>query len=175
MSIKTIFLDRDGVINKEKNYLYKIEDFEFINGVFEACNYFIKLNYQIIIITNQSGISRGYYNNDDFKVLTNWMISEFQKNHVDILDIFHCPHLPNLNCNCRKPRPGMLLEAKLKHDIDMENSWMIGDKEDDILAANSSGITNTILVKSGHKIHKDSSKAKFILESILQSNQVING
>jgi D-glycero-D-manno-heptose 1,7-bisphosphate phosphatase len=175
MSIKTIFLDRDGVINKEKNYLYKIEDFEFINGVFEACNYFIKLNYQIIIITNQSGISRGYYNNDDFKVLTNWMISEFQKNHVDILDIFHCPHLPNLNCNCRKPRPGMLLEAKLKHDIDMENSWMIGDKEDDILAANSSGITNTILVKSGHKIHEDSSKAKFILESILQSNQVING
>jgi len=173
MSIKTIFLDRDGVINKEVNYLHKIKDFEFIDGVFEACNYFIKLNYQIIIITNQSGISRGYYNNDDFQVLTNWMISEFQKNHIDILDIFHCPHLPNLNCNCRKPKPGMLLEAKLKYDIDMKNSWMIGDKEDDILAALSSGVTNTILVKSGHKIHEDNSKAKYILESILQSNQVI--
>ena len=173
MTIKTIFLDRDGVINKEINYLHKIEDFEFINGVFEACQYLKRLDYKIIIITNQSGISRGYYSEKDFQIITNWMISEFKKKNIIILDVFHCPHLPESNCNCRKPKPGMLLEAKYKHNINMKNSWMIGDKEADIIAANSSGITNTILVKSGHKINELNSNAKYILESINQSNQVI--
>jgi len=173
MSIKTIFLDRDGVINKEINYLHKIEDFEFIDGVFETCRYLISLDYQIIVITNQSGISRGYYTEKDFQIITEWMIAEFQKNDIIILDIFHCPHLPNSNCNCRKPKPGMLLDAKYKHNIDMQNSWLIGDKEIDIIAANSSGITNTILVKSGHKINEVDSNAKYFLESIQQSKQVI--
>jgi D-glycero-D-manno-heptose 1,7-bisphosphate phosphatase len=173
MSIKTIFLDRDGVINKEINYLHKIDDFEFIDGVFETCQYLISLDYQIIVITNQSGISRGYYTEKDFQIITEWMIAEFQKNDIIILDIFHCPHLPNSNCNCRKPKPGMLLDAKYKHNIDMQNSWLIGDKEIDIIAANSSGITNTILVKSGHKINEVDSNAKYFLDSIQQSKQVI--
>ena len=173
MSIKTIFLDRDGVINKEINYLHKIDDFEFIDGVFETCQYLISLDYQIIVITNQSGISRGYYTEKDFQIITEWMIAEFQKNNIIILDIFHCPHLPNSNCNCRKPKPGMLLDAKYKHNIDMQNSWLIGDKEVDIIAANSSGITNTILVKSGHKINEVDSNAKYFLDSIQQSKQVI--
>ena len=173
MSIKTIFLDRDGVINKEINYLHKIDDFEFIDGVFETCRYLISLDYQIIVITNQSGISRGYYTEKDFQIITEWMIAEFQKNDIIILDIFHCPHLPNSNCNCRKPKPGMLLDAKYKHNIDMQNSWLIGDKEIDIIAANSSGITNTILVKSGHKINEVDSNAKYFLDSIQQSKQVI--
>jgi D-glycero-D-manno-heptose 1,7-bisphosphate phosphatase len=173
MSIKTIFLDRDGVINKEINYLHKIDDFEFIDGAFETCQYLISLDYQIIVITNQSGISRGYYTEKDFQIITEWMIAEFQKNDIIILDIFHCPHLPNSNCNCRKPKPGMLLDAKYKHNIDMQNSWLIGDKEIDIIAANSSGITNTILVKSGHKINEVDSNAKYFLDSIQQSKQVI--
>ena len=173
MSIKTIFLDRDGVINKEINYLHKIEDFEFINGVFEACQYFKNLNYKIIIITNQSGISRGYYTENDFQIITNWMIAQFKKNDINILDVFHCPHMPNSNCNCRKPMPGMLLEAKYKYNINMKNSWMIGDQKADIIAANTAGITNTILVRSGHKINKADSNAKYILDSIDQSNKVI--
>ena len=173
MPIKTIFLDRDGVINKEINYLHKIDDFEFIDGVFETCQYLAGLDYKIIVITNQSGISRGYYTVNDFQIITNWMINQFKKNSVNILDVFYCPHTPNSNCNCRKPRPGMLLEAKYKHNIDMQNSWLIGDKEVDIIAANSSGITNTILVKSGHKINEVDSNAKYILDSIHQSNQVI--
>ena len=173
MSIKTIFLDRDGVINKEINYLHKIDEFEFIEGVYETCRYLINLDYKIIIITNQSGIARGYFTENDFQIVTNWMIAEFKKNDVSILDIFHCPHLPDSNCKCRKPRPGMLLEAKYKYNIDMKNSWLIGDKENDIIAANSSGITNTILVKSGHKINELDSNAKYILKSINQSPQVI--
>ena len=173
MTIKTIFLDRDGVINKEKNYLYKIEDFEFINGVFEACRYFTNLEYKIIIITNQSGISRHFYTENDYVNLTKWMINQFNNNDVRILDIFHCPHGPKSNCNCRKPNPGMFLEAKTKYNIDMKSSWMIGDRENDIIAANNAGIHNTILVKSGHKVNEEKSNSKFIIESIYQSKEII--
>jgi D-glycero-D-manno-heptose 1,7-bisphosphate phosphatase len=173
MPIKTIFLDRDGVVNKELNYLYKKDDFIFIDGVFKACLYFQKLDYKIIIITNQSGISRGFYTEKNFQILTKWMIEEFKKNSVNILDIFYCPHLPDKNCYCRKPKPGMLLTAKNKHNIDMKNSWMIGDKENDIKAANNAGIKNTILVKSGHNVDELNSKAKFILDSIKDTHQVI--
>ena len=174
MTIKTIFLDRDGVINKETGYLHKIEDFKFINGVFEACQHYEQLGYKIVIVTNQSGISRGYYSEDDFRNITDWMITQFNKNNIQILDTFHCPHLPDSGCNCRKPKPGMLLNAKNKYDIDMNQSWMIGDKETDITAAISSGITNTILVKSGHKINEADSRAKFIIDSIKQSSQLIH-
>jgi|TARA_B100000767_G_scaffold272032_1_gene298869 D-glycero-D-manno-heptose 1,7-bisphosphate phosphatase len=174
MTIKTIFLDRDGVINKEINYLHKIEDFEFIDGVFEACQYLQSLEYKIIVITNQSGISRGLYTKNDYQIITKWMVSQFMKNNISILDTFHCPHLPDSGCNCRKPKPGMLLNAKNKYDIDMNQSWMIGDKETDITAAISSGITNTILVKSGHKINEADSRAKFIIDSIKQSSQLIH-
>jgi len=172
MTIKTIFLDRDGVINKEKGYLHKIKDFEFISGVFETCRYLQGLNYKIIIITNQSGISRGLYTENDFQIINNWMISEFKKNDINILDVFHCPHSPESNCNCRKPKPGMLIKAKNKYKIDMQNSWMLGDKESDIIAANNSGITNTIIVRSGHPINEIDSNAKFIINSINQTKNL---
>ena len=174
MNIKTIFLDRDGVINQDINYLYKIEDFVFIDGIFEFCKYIHSLGYKIIIITNQSGISRGYYSEKEYKKLTEWMINKFKNNNIDILDVFFCPHGPKSNCDCRKPKPGMLLEAKVKYGINMKNSWMIGDKETDIQAANNAGIGNTILLKSGHEINQKSSKAKFILDSINDSKKVIN-
>ena len=173
MPIKTIFLDRDGVINKDKNYLYKKDDFEFIDGVFDACLYFSNLNYKIIIITNQSGISRGYFTESDFKIVNDWMIEQFSLHNINILDTFYCPHSPEDNCLCRKPKPGMLLKAKNKYGIDMENSWLIGDKEDDIIAGIKSGVFNTILVRSGHKIDESASKAKFILNSINESNKII--
>jgi D-glycero-D-manno-heptose 1,7-bisphosphate phosphatase len=173
MTIKTIFLDRDGVVNKEINYLHKIEDCSFINGIFEACQYFKSLGYQIIIVTNQSGISRGYFSEKDFQIITNWMINQFKCNDINILDIFHCPHSPKSNCDCRKPKPGMFISAKNKHNIDMEKSWMIGDTERDITAANLAGIKNTILVRSGYKVDESKSNAMFFLDSIYQANQII--
>ena len=173
MPIKTIFLDRDGVINKEKNYLYKIEDFEFIDGVFQACRHLKKLGYKIIIVTNQSGISRGYYSIEDFERLNTWMLKEFKKNHVDILEIFYCPHIPSEKCKCRKPKPGMLISAKNKYNINTKNSWMIGDSERDVTAASLAGITNTILVRSGHKIVEKNSQAKFHLNSIKDIKDII--
>ena len=174
MRLKTIFLDRDGVINKEVNYLRKINDFEFIDGVFEACQHFQELNYKIIIVTNQSGIFRGLYTAEDFELMTKWMIGQFSKNGVKILDVFSCHHGPSSNCKCRKPKPGMLISADKKYNIDMENSWMLGDKESDIQAANNAGITNTILVRSCHIFQESKSRAKFIIDSISKSIEVIS-
>ena len=174
MSIKTIFLDRDGVINKEVKYLHRVEDFIFINGIFSTCKFLKDLGYKIIIVTNQSGIHRKLYTENDYQKLTSWMIDKFKVNNIDILDIFHCPHGPKSQCNCRKPKPGMLIEAQKKYDINMELSWMIGDSERDITAANLAGVNNTILVRSGHKIDEDNSQAKFILNSVLNVKQIIS-
>ena len=173
MPKKTIFLDRDGVINKEVGYLYKIKEFEFIDGIFEACLSLINLNYQIIIISNQSGISRGYYTEDDYQKITKWMISQFKKKGVLIIDTYHCPHSPNSDCNCRKPKPGMFLNSNKKHSISFKNSWMIGDKETDIIAANKAGINKTILVRSGHEINESKSMATFIIDSVKDVKNVI--
>ena len=173
MAIKTIFLDRDGVVNKEVRYLYKLSDFEFIDGIFDACLYFQKLGYEIVIVTNQSGITRGYYNENDYQKLTEWMLGQFNDNGINILDTFYCPHGPESTCNCRKPKPGMLIEAKYKYNISMKDSWMIGDSESDIKAANAAGISNTILVRNGHLIDESNSNAKFTIDSIMQSKEVI--
>ena len=173
MAIKTIFLDRDGVINKEVGYLYRIEDFIFIDGVFEACLSFKQLEYQIIIISNQSGIARGYFTLFDYEKLTKWMLYQFSKKNISILDVFFCPHGPKSKCICRKPKPGMLVDAQNKYNINLEKSWMIGDKETDIEAANLAGIKNTILLRSGHLIDESNSNSKFIIDSIKQSKEVI--
>ena len=173
MPIKTIFLDRDGVINKEKNYLYKIDEFEFIDGIFDSCKYFLKLGYKLVIITNQSGIARGFYTEKEYNILSRWMINQFLEKKIEILDVFHCPHDQNAECNCRKPKPGMFLSAQKKHNIDFSESWMIGDKEIDITSANAAGINQTILLRSGHNIDEKSSKASFIENTILSTLKII--
>lgn len=173
MPLKTIFLDRDGVINKEVNYLYKVDDFEFIDGIFDTCRYLQNLDYKIIIITNQSGIYRGYYSEHDYHILTEWMLSMFTKNNINILDIFHCPHGPDSNCKCRKPKPGMFIAAKKKHKINMKESWMIGDSQRDITAAFLAGITNTILVGRGQKIYEENAQTKYRLNSLNEIRNVI--
>jgi len=173
MTIKTIFLDRDGEINKEVEYLFRISDFEFIDGIFDACLHFQKLDYEIVIVTNQSGITRGYYNENDYQKLTGWMLDQFNDNGINILDTFYCPHTPESLCECRKPKPGMLIEAKHKYNINMKDSWMIGDSESDIKAANAAGISKTILVRSGHPVDESNSNSKFTIDSIKQSKEVI--
>lgn len=157
MADKALFLDRDGVINIDHGYVNQINDFEFVDGIFDVCRHATEKGYKLIVITNQAGIARGYYTIDDFNTLTNWMKLEFSKQGIDITDVFFCPHHPDCGvneyagkCQCRKPEPGMILVAQAKHDIDLENSIFIGDKISDMQAADNAGINNKILLVSDY-------------------------
>ena len=164
--MKVVFLDRDGVINKDKGYVYRTKDFEFVETIFTSLRYLNNKGFNLIIITNQSGIGRGYYKEQDFKHVNDWMLQKFNANDVTILDVSHCPHKPKDNCTCRKPKTGMLEAANDKYGIDKINSWMIGDKESDIEAALNFGITNTILIKNDCGIERDATRAKIVISSI---------
>lgn len=170
---KIVFLDRDGVINIEKDYLYKVEDFEFIEGVFSALHYLQKLGFKFVIITNQSGIGRGYYTLEQYNILTLWMKEQFKKNDIEIIEVYCCPHAPDENCSCRKPNIGMIEQASKIVDIDYKNSWLIGDKSSDIQTAINANIQNTIQVRSGHKFDEKSSKADYIVNSIKDIPNII--
>lgn len=149
MKTKALFLDRDGVINIDKKYVYKIEDFEFCDGIFELCRYFLAKNYLLFIATNQSGIARGYYKESDFLKLCDYMLKEFVKQDIKIDKIYHCPHLEG--CECRKPKAGMLLKAKDEFDLDMKNSIFIGDNLSDMQAGLNADIGTLILVNEEKK------------------------
>ncbi|MGL6023095.1 MAG: D-glycero-beta-D-manno-heptose 1,7-bisphosphate 7-phosphatase [Cetobacterium sp.] len=153
---KVIFLDRDGTINIEKDYLHKIEDFEFEVGSLEALKIFKELKYDVIVVTNQSGIARGYYSEEQLIKLNEFMVEKIKEAGGDILECFFCPHHPEKGigeykkeCNCRKPNPGMLNKAIEKHHITKENSYMVGDKISDIKAGENIGI-KPVLVKTGY-------------------------
>ncbi len=150
-----LFLDRDGVINIEKNYLHKIEDVEFVDGIFELCRHFQDLGYLIIVVTNQSGIARGMYTEKDFEILSAWMIEKFKNENVEITCIYHCPHHPDFSgeCECRKPKPKMLLDAQKDYNIDMKKSLMIGDSERDIEAAIRAGVGQTALLTQASDVN----------------------
>ncbi len=146
---KCLFLDRDGIINKDIGYAYKPADFEFMPGIFELCHEFQKRGYLIVVITNQSGIARGFYSEADFQTLNDWLVNEFKKQDINITDILHCPHHPDITgpCDCRKPEPGMLLTAIKKYRIDPQFSIMVGDKESDMVAANKADIPTRVLLQ----------------------------
>jgi len=156
---KALFLDRDGVVNIDHGYISSFERFEFIYGVFEACLNFQADGYKIIIITNQSGIARGYFSPTEFEELTNWMCQQFAARGVKITAVYHCPHHPSeglspfvKDCQCRKPKPGLLLNAISEHGIDPNLSIMVGDRYSDILAAASAGVKHKVLVRSGELV-----------------------
>ncbi len=163
---KALFLDRDGVINVEKDYLYKKEDVEFVDGIFELCQHYQHLGYIIIVVTNQSGIARLYYTENDLSRLSAWMINEFLDKHIVIQNIYHCPHHPDIsgNCTCRKPQAGMLLDAQRDFNIDLEHSIIIGDKERDIEAGLNAGLSETYLFDESKTII--SSKATKIVSRL---------
>jgi len=154
-----IFLDRDGIINKERDYVHTIDEFHFIDGVFDACREMSKAGYRLIIITNQAGIARGYYTEDEFHHLTKWMLGEFRQHGIEIDDVYYCPHHPvhgvgeyNRDCDCRKPAPGMILRAAQEHSLDLQRSILVGDKVTDIEAGRAAGVGCCILVLTGHSL-----------------------
>lgn len=160
---KALFLDRDGTINVDYDYVHTIEKFEFIEGIFELCRYYQDKGYAIFVVTNQSGIARGKYNEADLEVLHNYMFKQFHKESVTITKAYFCPHHPNFTgvCECRKPKPGMLFEAQAEFNIDLPHSVMIGDKERDIQSALAAGVQETYLYDASCSI-KESSATKII-------------
>jgi len=143
---KALFLDRDGIINKDYGYVYKVENFEFNKAIFDIVKYFQDKGYLIIVITNQSGIGRGYYSEDDFFKLSKYMLEEFKKRDLNINSIYYCPHAPEIECSCRKPATKMIESAKEDFNIDLKNSIMVGDKQSDINLAKNAGIGVSVAI-----------------------------
>lgn len=140
--IKALFLDRDGTINVDHGYVHAPEEFEFIDGIFEFCRTAQEHGYSIFVITNQSGIERGYYTIADFERTNQYMIEEFAKRGVTIVETFYCPSLTGPD---RKPAPGLFLKARDKYDINMASSISIGDKDRDVAAGIAAGVGINIL------------------------------
>ncbi len=146
---KALFLDRDGVINIEKNYVFRVEDFEFTPWIFELCKKYQNEGFLIFVITNQAGIARKIFTETDFLILTDWMIQQFKNKDITVTEVYFCPHHPDFtgNCDCRKPNPGLILQAAQEYDIDLHNSMLFGDKESDIQAGYNAGIQNCFFIK----------------------------
>ena len=156
---KALFLDRDGVINVDYGYVYKISNFKFHRGIFRLASKAVNKGYHIIVVTNQAGIARGYYNESDFLKLSNWMCGEFQKNECPILKVYFAPTHPTEGKGKykmldyrRKPNPGMILEAACEFNLDLDDSIMIGDKHTDIEAGLSAGVGCNILLGDSNKV-----------------------
>lgn len=163
MKTKALFLDRDGVINIDYGYVYQIEKFEFTKGVFDLLRLFLENGYLLFVVTNQSGIGRGYYTQEQFLDLTDWMLDKFKKENIEIVSVLHCHHAPEEQCGCRKPATGMVDEILKNNEIDLENSWLIGDKQSDIDLAINSNIKHTIAIGE-RKIKNATLSFKTILE-----------
>ena len=147
MSKPAIFFDRDGVLNVDVGYLYKIEDFQWIDGAIEAIKYFNDKDYYVFVITNQSGVARGYYTEADIHKLHQWMNQDLARHNAYIDEFFYCPHHVkgiikdySFDCECRKPKIGMIKKALDKYDVQLESSLLIGDKDSDIECAENAGI-----------------------------------
>jgi D-glycero-D-manno-heptose 1,7-bisphosphate phosphatase len=153
---RAVFVDRDGVINVESGFLHRIEQFEFLPGSIAGLARLQAAGYLLVVITNQSGIARGLYAEEDYRRLTAYMQQRLSAAGVHLDAIEHCPHLPDallsryrIECDCRKPLPGMLLRAASALNIDLPGSILVGDRGSDIQAGRSAGVGRCWLVRSG--------------------------
>jgi D-glycero-D-manno-heptose 1,7-bisphosphate phosphatase len=151
-----LFLDRDGVINEDRNYVHRVEDFHFYPDVLEACRSIAGAGFRLVVITNQAGIARGYYTLSDLEILHSWMMGQFRLAGAPLSGIYFCPHHPDgsvepygKHCDCRKPAPGLIRQAQSELNIDLPNSILVGDKNSDILAGRAAGVGRCYLLRHG--------------------------
>ena len=159
MSRKAAFIDRDGVLNEERAFVHRIEDFVFVPGAVEALQALQAAGYLLVVITNQSGIARGLYSESDYLALTQHMRERLAAAGIRLDAVEYCPHLPDapvsryrLECDCRKPKPGMLKKAIETLAIDPGASFLVGDRLSDIEAGRAAGIGRCFLVRTGHPL-----------------------
>lgn len=163
-----IFLDRDGTINIDYNYVHKIDDFHFIDGVIDAMLELKRMGFLLVITTNQSGIARNIFSQEQFDILTEWMDWSLMDRGVELDGVYYCPHDPlYTQCQCRKPSPGMILTAQQDLNIDIANSYMVGDRVSDLLSGKAAGVKKTVLVRTGDDITQEAEQqADWVLDSL---------
>ena len=144
-----VFLDRDGVLNRDLGYVHTKAQFEWLPGAVESLRRLVTHHFALIIVTNQSGIGRGMYTEADVQQLHRSILAELATAKVHLDAVYYCPHAPDDGCDCRKPSPGMLLRGAREHRIDLARSWIVGDKLSDIVAGRRAGLRGTILVRTG--------------------------
>lgn len=174
MANKAIFLDRDGTLNIDHGYVHQIDDFQLIEGVGKALKQLQDKGYLLVLVTNQSGIARGYFSEDQFLQLTEWFDWSLDEDHGVVLDgIYYCPHHPEgqgeyrQQCDCRKPEAGMFKQAIADLNIDVSQSIMVGDKLEDLLAAEKAGVKTKVLVRTGKTVTPEAeAKADWVLDSL---------
>jgi D-glycero-D-manno-heptose 1,7-bisphosphate phosphatase len=150
---RALFLDRDGVVIEDHGFVYRIEDVIFQKGMLELGRFFTAQGWKIIVVSNQSGIARGYFTAEEAEAVHRFISEKFTFHRVYVTDFFYCPHYPPItgSCRCRKPEPGMFLEAAAKHSIDLSNSIMVGDKGSDMQAAAAAGISNRFFLQGQYE------------------------
>lgn len=148
---KVIFLDRDGTINKDYGYVKDPNKLELLKGAVEGLLLFRDLGFKLIVITNQSGIGRDYYTLDDYHAVTDKLNEKLKEHSIILDDCYYCPHSPESNCACRKPSTGMLDKAIKKWNVDLDNSFFIGDKQSDIQAGINIGVTTLLISDTDDK------------------------
>lgn len=163
---KAVFLDRDGTINVEVNYLFRPQDFRFIPGCVEAIKTFHELDYKVIVVTNQAGVARGYYTERDVNILHEYVDRLLNAQGTWVDAYYYCPHheegiIPaySVGCKCRKPKTGMIERAAKDFNLDLSASMIVGDKEIDVLTGKNASIGHKILVRSGHIINEGNTVA----------------
>lgn len=150
---KAVFLDRDGVLNHEMgDYICRLEDFEVLDN-FDALKELQNRGYLLIVATNQGGLAKGWYTEHELEKMHNKLRADYRAHGVEFTDIFYCPHHPNFtgDCDCRKPKPGLLVKGIEKYNIDPARSYFIGDRERDVVAGTAAGVTG-ILIDSDQPI-----------------------
>ena len=153
MSTPALFLDRDGVINEERNYVHKIADFIFMPDIFDLCRNAILAEQKVIVVTNQAGIGRGLYTQAQYDTLTRWMSAQFASKGCPLSAVYHCPTHPEYgrgvyktHSSDRKPAPGMILRAAQEHDVDLSVSAIVGDRCTDMMAGQAARLKHRLLI-----------------------------
>jgi D-glycero-D-manno-heptose 1,7-bisphosphate phosphatase len=171
---KAIFLDRDGTINIDVPYLKDFSLFKLVPGTAEALRFFVKKGYKLFIVTNQSGIARGYFSEEEFQHLQNQINEYLLSLEIPITDVAYCPHHSrgivepyNIDCDCRKPSPKMIVDLAKKHAISLSDSFMIGDKKSDVEAGERAGV-QSIRVLSGDQSYLKEESHKPFYKNLLE-------
>ena len=156
-----VFLDRDGTLVRDRGYVHRVQDYELLPGVPQALRELAKAGFRLVIVTNQSGIGRGYFTTEDFERFQAHLVGDLGRHGLQVVRTYHCPHRPDQGCGCRKPATGLLERAQRELGADLAASWVIGDSEGDVELARRAGCCGAVLLGS--------SPEGAVTESVLQA------